>query len=241
MSETQLANAETARTETGEIKDQSPVVVEPKEPSTTITPTETKTPETKSSTDPKTGETLLDDDKKPETKPAGAPEAYTDFTLPEGVELKPETLTAATELFKASGLSQESAQKMVDFHVAQLKTASEAEAKAYSDMRADWQTKSKADPDIGPKLEAIKQNVGKVYTAIGDPKLVSDFKEAMNLTGLGDHPAFIKFMNKLSEFVVEGKHVSGTNPSVHGQKAPGAASAPSAAQALYPTLNSSAR
>jgi hypothetical protein len=101
-------------------------------------------------------------------------------------------------------------------------------------MRTKWQTDSKADPDIGPKLTQIKENVGRLYSAIGDPKLVSDFKQIMDISGVGDNPAFIKMLNKFSDFVIEGRHVAGAAPSKHGQSAPGTSERPTAAAALYP-------
>ncbi len=184
----------------------------------TTTPTETTPPESKA-----------------EPKPTpGAPEAYTDFTLPDGVKLEGETLKSAQELFKALNLPQDGAQKLVDFHLGQIRAATEASSKAYEDMRADWQAKSKADSEIGPHMAKIKENVGRLYDAIGDAKLVGEFKQIMDLTGAGDNPAFIKVLNKLSSFVTEGRHVTGTQPSKFGQTAPGTGERPSTAHALYP-------
>jgi len=150
------------------------------------------------------------------------------------VKLEGETLKSAQELFKALNLPQDGAQKLVDFHLGQIRAATEASSKAYDDMRASWQTAAKADPEIGPKMTQIKENVGRLYDAIGDAKLVGEFKQIMDLTGAGDNPAFIKVLNKLSSFVTEGRHVTGTQPSKFGQTAPGTGERPSTAHALYP-------
>src|SRR6266446_8772754 len=209
--EAPLPNSPEARTPTGELKNAS---------TTTTTPTDQTPPET-----------------PPEPKPeplAGAPETYTDFTLPEGVKLEGETLKSAQELFKALNLPQDGAQKLVDFHLGQIRAATEASSKAYDDMRAGWQTAAKSDPEIGPKMTQIKENVGRLYDAIGDAKLVGEFKQIMDLTGAGDNPAFIKVLNKLSSFVTEGHHVTGAQPSKFGQQAPGTNERPSTAHALYP-------
>ena len=216
--EAPMPNSPEARTPTGELKDVSQT--------TTTTSTET-IPETKP--EPTPTET------KPEIKPeAGAPEKYEDFKLPDGVKLEGETLKAATDLFKELGLPQANAQRLVDFHIAQLKAAAEAPDKALDDMRADWKTKSEADPDIGPKAKAIKETVGRALDTLGDAKLVADFRSLMDLTGAGDHPAFIKVIAKFAERVVEGRHVAGAQPSKFGQTAPGTNERPTAAQALYP-------
>src|SRR6266403_5959726 len=212
--EAPLPNSPEARTPAGELKDASQ----------TTTTTSTETPPPEPPVEP-----------KPESTP-GAPEAYTDFTLPEGVKLEGETLKSAQELFKSLNLPQDGAQRLVDFHLGQIKAATEASSKAYEDMRAGWQTAAKADAEIGPHMAKIKENVGRLYDAIGDAKLVGEFKSIMDLTGAGDNPAFIKVLNKLSSFVTEGRHVIGAQPSKFGQQAPGTNERPSAAAALYPNL-----
>lgn len=250
MSETPLANDASARDAAGTIVDQG---------GTGLTPETTQTEQTTESgknsgdqsqqdqalqTEKKEGETLLTEDGKSKegekTEAKGPPEKYADYKLPEGVSLQPEVLEKANGLFKELGLTQDQAQKLIDLDVERAKALEAAPIKAYNEMREKWQAAAKADPDIGPKMEQVKQNVGKLYSAIGDAKLVEDFKGLMNLTGVGDNPAFIKVLNKLSEFVVEGKHVNGSGPSIHGQTT-GAAAKPTAAQALYPNNPSSAR
>lgn len=218
-------NEPAARTETGEIKPQSSTATDPSTTSTT-TPTET-------STDPKT---------ESSTKPTeGAPEAYTDFKLPEGVELKGEVLTKATELFKGLGLTQDAAQSLVDFHTAQMKSAAEAPLAEYETMRSDWKSKAAADPAIGPldgaKAKGIAVNIGRALDAIGDKSLKDDFQSAMNITGVGDHPAFIKIMDKFAAKFNEGKalDMGSAKPAATGQTAPDAAPK-SIASALYPNL-----
>src|SRR5258706_10295271 len=220
--EAPLPNSPEARTPTGELKDQAQT--------TTTTPIEEKPLESKAEPE-KDGNTLLTEKKE---SPSGAPEKYEDFKLPEGVKLEGETLKSAQELFKALNLPQDGAQRLVDFHLSQIKAATEASSKAYDDMRATWQTAAKADAEIGPHMAKIKENVGRLYDAIGDAKLVGEFKQIMDLSGVGDNPAFIKFLNKASQYVIEGKHVSGGSPSKFGQQAPGTNERPSAAQALYP-------
>jgi hypothetical protein len=145
-------------------------------------------------------------------------------------------------IFKELGLNQDQAQKLVNFHTAQMIDAAKAPAATYEATRAGWRATIEADPDIRSAaadgktgIEAVKVGIAKTLNAIGDPALTTAFKEAMDLTGAGDHPAFIKAMWKLADFVTEGKHVAGANPSPHGQAAPGA-KPPTAAKALYPNL-----
>lgn len=234
MSDAPLMNDEAARSPTGEILDQA-------------TPP-TPTPQTPPSGEPKTPTETppAADGPKDGDKPApatGAPEAYTDFQLPEGLSLSKETLEAATPIFKELGLSQEAAQKLVSFHADQVKALTAASQEAsYSAMRTDWQAKTLADNDIKSYslegktgIDAVKIDIGRALGTL-DPALAGEFKAAMDLTGAGDHPAFVKALWKLSQNIAEGRPVTGANPSPEGQRKPGDAAKPSPAKALYPNL-----
>lgn len=240
-----MANDAAARSPTGEILDVSSTTA------TTTPNTESQSQATGSTTPTTSTQTEAaantEGEKKPDAAAQGAPEAYTDFTLPDGLILSKETLEAATPIFRELGLSQEAAQKLVSFHADQLKaaTASAAEA-SYTEMRKDWAAKTLSHPDIrdavdtdsGKRgIDAVKINIGRALGALGDATLADEFKAAMDLTGAGDHPAFVRAINKFAGLIAEGRPVSGSGPSPHGQAAPGSRP-PSAAQALYPNLPS---
>jgi len=93
----------------------------------------------------------------------------------------------------------------------------------------------KADPDIGHKLQEVKQTISKAIDGLSDPKLAADFRAAMDYTGAGNNLAFAKVFFKLASLVTEGGHVAGTGPSRFGQGRPGA-QPDSAAHAMYPAL-----
>lgn len=223
MSDVPQANEAGARTETGELKDQSLtpdsnlIPTPPTDPANPTPPTDPKTPEAKT------------------PEPGVVPEKY-EFKSPEGTTLDETTITEASAVFKELGLSNEAAQKLVDLNAKLAKTASEAPYKAYDAMREGWQNETKADKEIGHILPKVKETIGKALDTIADPALVAEFKNAMNLTGSGDHPAFIKTFYKLAQSVVEGSHVSGKGPSPHGQSATGTTERPSVANAMYPNL-----
>jgi hypothetical protein len=177
---------------------------------------------------------------KPEDKKAeglGAPEKYTEFKVPDGFVLDPKVAEEAGTLFKQNGLSQDQAQSLIDFHVAKTKEAAEAPYKAWNDMGEQWLKETQDDPEIGGKLEEIKQNVGKALKTL-DPKLEASFREIMDLTKAGNHPAFVKVLNAFAKAVTEGKPVAKGGPTnvENPQGRP-----PSAAQALFPNLPSANR
>ena len=219
-----MPNSPEARTETGELK--API----------STTTET-TKETEPSTDTIT-ETKVEP-KKEEAK-AGAPEKY-EITAPadwkdKGYELDKDLIEKATPLFKELDLDNASAQKLVDFYAAKSATDHEAATKAANDLiktqSETWMKELKADPEIGGKLDAVKARVGAMYSALPAP-IVDAFKEQMEVTGIGNHPAFVRLINAVAERFTEGKHVAGKGPvevkSPNGQ-------APSIASAIYPNL-----
>lgn len=185
---------------------------------------------------------LTEPEPKPEA-PVGAPEKYADFTLPDGVKLADESLSKAQELFKGLNLPQVGAQSLVDFYVSEMQRVAEAPGKAFEEMTSNWIASAKADPEIGNKLPTVKTNIGKAYDVLINAipekaaetrTLINDFKSAMDITGVGNHPAFIKVLNRLAERIIEPGHVVGGGPSTHGQSTNGTAQRPSVAQSMYP-------
>lgn len=235
MSENSQQAQDDLRGPTGEILDQSPR--KQTEPGTTQTKTETpeiQTKETQSQEKSgKDGKSLLNQEDK--SAPAGAPEKYEPFKAPEGFVITDEATTQLNTIFKEAGVSQESAQKLIDYIAPQLMEATEAPFKQYQELREDWQKETM--DKYGSKLPEVKTTVSRALDSLGNPKLVSAFKEAMDLTGAGDNPAFIDVIYEWAKKLSEGTHVRGAGPSKFGQSASGGKPT-SAAQAMYPHLPS---
>lgn len=211
-----LPNDPASRTPDGTIKDAS-----------TSTPESTTTPTTP---EPKAG----DPPKAPE---AGVvPEKY-EFKAPEGYTLSDDLVNEITPIFKAAKIDAATAQTLMDFHAKQILAATKAPQDAVVAMREGWRTELKADAEIGSKLDEVKATIGKGIANL-PAELQTSFKQAMDLTGAGDHPAFVKAFYKLSQMLNEGTSVTGGGPSPHGQVAPGKDARPSLAQAMYPNLAS---
>ena len=241
MSETPLANAPEARTPTGEIKDvQTPATTESKanETTTTTSPADS-TPKDGSTAKPADGEatSLLNKDAEPAAKET-VPDKYSDFKVPEGVEIDKKMLEVAAPVFKELGLTQSQAQKLVDIQIKREQELSEAGMKAFKETRDGWRKGVVADSSLGDGTSLrpeVRSTIAKAIDGLGDTKLANDFRQAMDTTGAGDNPAFVRAFYKLAQQVTEGKGVSGNGPSKFGQQAPGAAPT-SAAKALYPNL-----
>lgn len=163
--------------------------VEAKEP---VESTESKEPE-----DQKT-----DEGKSESTKEQG------DISLktPEGVEVNEEHLNAFTSEVKELGLDNTQAQKLMDLHFKFHQETLTAQQDAWAEINENWVKEAKEDKEIGGKkfdttVDQAKQAINK----FGSDK----FKEALNLTGLGNHPEMIRFLSNVAKGFGEDKMVTG--------------------------------
>ena len=176
--------------------------------------------------------------------PTGAPEAYTAFTVPEGYTLDEAANTGAQTLFKELGLSQSQAQQLVNFYSEHAIKSNEGLMESVRQQNENWQNEAKEHPDLKGKLEQggpVLTTISRALDMLGDGQLKADFQEAMDYTGAGNHPAFIRTFYKLAAKLVEGKPVAASGVSPHGTAQPGRQQMPTAAQAMYPNLPSTAR
>lgn len=139
-----------------------------------------------------------------EAKSAGAPEAYTDFTLADGVEMDADTLDSFKGLAKELNISQESAQKLIDLQSALVTKQVEDMQAAVVKQSQDWASQIYNDPELGgANFEKNAESAVKVIQAFGDPQL----SELLNASGLGNHPALFKFCHRISGAISEDKFV----------------------------------
>jgi hypothetical protein len=175
-------------------------------------------------------------------EPTGAPEAYTDWKLPDGYTLDTGVSEAGTKIFKDLNLTQDQAQKLVDFYSEHAIKSSKETLDAWQATRKEWRDSIVADPALG-KLTGSNGNFGpdsalvvtvnRALDGLQNPKLVSDFKDAMELTGAGDNPAFVKVLYALASKVTEGTTYARGEPSKTAN------ARPTAGAALYPNLPAS--
>jgi hypothetical protein len=202
-----------------------------------LTPPSTETPKETKPDEPSSKPSIVNEGKPDTKEPSGAPEKYEAFTVPEGFELPEETTKEVSALFKDLNLSQAEGQKLIDYYAKQSQQAADAPFKLWQETQEKWQNDVRLDPEIGPKLNDVRTTISKAIDGLGDAKLASDFRAAMDYTGAGNNLSFIKAFYRLAQKVTEGGHVAGTGPTRFGQTAPGADAKPSAARALYPNLS----
>jgi hypothetical protein len=141
---------------------------------------------------------------------AGAPEAY-EITLNDAdgnpISLDQEMLTAATEVFKEFGLTNEQANKLVPLGYQMMQKGMEAAeanmVNVLADTRKAWLEEFKADPEIGGgKQDESLHLASKALDALGFAK-GTPFRELLDLSGLGNHRDMIFAFRKLGELISE--------------------------------------
>lgn len=128
------------------------------------------------------------------------PEVYADFELPEGIQLDEALMTDALPLFKELGLTQDAAQKLVDFQAARVQADVQKQVDAFDQLKTDWREQSVNDKEFGG--DKFDENVKLAQSAVnkfGTPEL----KQLMEDYGVGNHPEMLRFMVKVGKLTAE--------------------------------------
>src|ERR1017187_7100101 len=159
---------------------------------------------------------------EPKLGPDGKPiePAKVEAPVPfDGTKLKlPEGMKSDDPLFKTFGetmaddklSSQERGQKLIDLYTGAIKQAGEANTLAWSKVNEGWIKDVKADKDIGGvNFEPTKLAFARTIDTLG-PEKASAFRQALDVTGIGNHPAFWRGMAAFAKSLTEGGHVAGS-------------------------------
>lgn len=172
-----------------------------------------KAPEPKLGADGKPiEEPKLDADGKPLPKAdTPAPFDATKLKLPEGMKVDDPLFKAYTEIMADDKLSpQDRAQKQIDLYTTAIKQAGEANTLAWTKVNDGWVAKVKADPEIGGvHYKPTKAAIAETIDTLG-PEKAAAFRQALDVTGIGNHPAFWHGMAAFAKILTEGKHVAGS-------------------------------
>lgn len=123
----------------------------------------------------------------------GVPENY-DFEVPEGLELDKELSDKFTDVAKELGLNNEQANKVVGLYAEKVMDMQKAQTEAWNKQVSDWEGELKSDPEFGGAKFTENAEIARMaINKFGGDEL----KEALNTTGLGNHPALVKFMHKI--------------------------------------------
>lgn len=156
---------------------------------------------------PAEGEGASDKSKDGKTDKAkdGAPEKY-EFKLPEGAQADEALLSEFTPLAKELNLSQDQAQKLVDLYAKTQGAAQKSVADHWDNLNKEWQGKVSSDKEYGgADLDKNVAIAKKAIDAFGTPEL----KDALNLTGVGNHPEIVRFFYRVGKAISDDKFDTG--------------------------------
>lgn len=145
---------------------------------------------------------------KDDDAPKGAPEAYEDFAVPEGVELDTAVLDDFKTVAKELNLSQADAQKVTDLGVKLAQSWAEQTQNDFAELQASWVEAAKTDKEIGG--DALPTNLStakKAFDTYGSPELATLLEQF----GLGNHPEIIRLGVKVGRTISEDTPVTGGN------------------------------
>jgi hypothetical protein len=179
-----------------------------------------ETPDDKLEEADKTKKAALIEKNKAAEAAKGAPEKYEDFKVPEGFTLDKALVEKAAPVFKELGLSQEKAQKLVDFYSGMRAAEATAQAEAFKGFVEGL--KQETIKTLGANYKEELAFAAKSRDRFFSPATV----EKLNASGLSNDKDLIADVIKLGKMISE-DHVPGGPAASGGQKTPG--------QVLYPT------
>ena len=157
---------------------------------------------------------LLSDDESGGSE--GVPETYT-FEPPEGLELDDETkgkIEAFADQAREMGLSQKQYQSLIEYDINRAQQLNEAAVESWNGRVEDWRKSAKADKEIGG--EKFSENLKVAESAIkqfGDADLRALLKspspENPNGLAIGNHPAVLRFLNRVGKAIADPKLLQG--------------------------------
>lgn len=146
------------------------------------------------------------DENKPDAGLYGAPEAYADFTLPDGMTLDSEMLAEFAPVLKELNLSQESAQKVINFAPKLISQTVEGIKAQLAEEARGWHDAARGDKEIGgAKMVEHLAVANKAFAKFGTPEL----KAFLASRGLNAHPELIRAFYRAGKAISEDQYVPG--------------------------------
>lgn len=140
----------------------------------------------------------------------GAPEAYEEFKVPEGMPYDTEAAQEFGELAKELNLTQDQAQKLVDTYAKKQASRHDSLVKHLETMKESWVGDIKKEWGDSFDKQAAMAAKG---AELGDESLMDLLNgQDKNLPGivLADHPAMARFLAKVGQMTSESSVVEGT-------------------------------
>lgn len=140
-------------------------------------------------------------DESQQTQPKPADSDF-QLQLPEGVQLDQQLLNSAAPVFKELGLSSENASKLVPL-VTEVQTRfQQTQLDQFSALTKSWAKEAQADQDMGGQnWKETSRLAGVALQAGGAAASNHEVRQLLDQSGLGNHPAMIRFFRDIGRVV----------------------------------------
>lgn len=157
---------------------------------------------------------------EPEKVAAGAPEKYSEFKMPEGVEFTADIKERAEPLFRDLNLTQEQAEKAAHFLAAENALMAAKAEEGYKAYQAELVAAAKADKEIGgTKLAESAGQAKQFIQRFGRGEKGAEALKVLDDLGAGNHPVIISLFAKAFKAMSEDSP-SGGAPNATEEKPP---------------------
>lgn len=133
---------------------------------------------------------------KEENPDIGAPEAYAEFTMPEGFTLDDEVKEEIGTLFKGLNVSQAGAQKLIDAYTKRILAQKETELSDLNARRKQWRSEVRRQPTYESDKAFAAKGVRAVVNTPEEKALFTD-------SWLSDHPVMFGMFVKIGRLLGE--------------------------------------
>lgn len=162
-------------------------------------------------------------DAKPEGTPpqADAPPAELVLTVPEGMPegfFNDEHLKSFAEFAKENGITQEQANKALEFEAKRIADINAAQSQQWEATKSDWEKQLRES--FGQQYEAKVQAAKKAFVRFGPQgEEAAQFAADMAAMGIGNYPALVKWAAAVGEALGEDSSGGGSGGSGHMSEA----------------------
>jgi hypothetical protein len=135
------------------------------------------------------------------------------LTLPEGMKADDPLFQKFSGLMTDDKLSpHERGQQMLNLYNDAVKQSRDAAKTAWDGVNTEWSKQTMALPEIGgAKWDSTKTTIAKAIDGLGADAATA-FRQALDITGAGNHPAIVKALHSWASKLTEGGHIEGKGP-----------------------------
>lgn len=200
--ETTPAPAETPAVEPAKVEPTPEVVTEAKKAETLLAG-EKKAEAPKPEEKPTEEAPEVKEEPKEEPKPAEVVEPKYEFKLPEGVTFEEAKMGEVTKMFGDFEIKskvpheemQALGQQMIERHLQEMQRYTESLTQAWNKQKNDWKDSFLKDPEFANRTDTVLNSaIDTISVYGGNAAQQQEFRELMESTGVGNHPAMIRLL-----------------------------------------------